>query len=193
LVVINAALSSDVNIREVSDFCRRVLPVVRAGVPDARIVVASRDAARTNGSLAGCPGVEIAAPVTDVRALLHTHAVVVASSQGGGDLRSSVLEPMAAGVPVVTTPTMVSQLRAVAGRDVLVADDPLDLAREVVRLLQNPSDRRAVGARGRAYVAAHHAWSVVAGGLVEIVEGLAVPPVPPTVAEGGTTMRAVFP
>jgi hypothetical protein len=193
LVVINAALSSEVNIREVVDFCRRILPVVKAGVPEARIVVASRDAVRGNGSFAGCPGVEIAAPVTDVRALLHTHAVAAAPAQAGSDLRSSVLEPMAAGVPVVATTTAVSQLRAVAGRDILTADDPLDFARQVVRLLQDPSGRAAMGARGRAYIAAHHAWSVVAGGLVEIVEGLMVPPPPTTVTEGGTTMRAARP
>jgi spore maturation protein CgeB len=83
---------------------------------------------------------------------------------------------MAAGVPVVATTTAASQLRAMAGRDILTADDPLDFGRQVVRLLQDPSGRAAMGARGRAYIAAHHAWSVVAGGLVEIVEGLTVPP-----------------
>lgn len=193
LVVINAALNSEASIRGVVDFCRTIVPMVKAGIPEARIVVASKEAVRVHGSFAACPGVEIAAPVTDVRALLHTHAVAAAPAQAGSDLRSSVLEPMAAGVPVVATTTAVKQLGAVAGRDILTADDPLDFARQLVRLLQDPSGRALMGARGRAYIAAHHAWSVVAGGLGEIVEGLMVPPPPTTVTEGGTTMRAARP
>jgi glycosyltransferase involved in cell wall biosynthesis len=193
LVVINSALDTEAGIREVVDFCRTILPVVRAGVPEARIAVVSKEAVRVNGAFTGCPGVEVSAPVTDVRALFHTHAVAAAPMREGSELRSSVLEPMAAGVPVVTTRGAAGQLRAVAGRDILTADDPVDFARQMVRLLRDPSARAAMGARGRAYVATHHAWNVVAGALMEIVEGLALLPTPTPVGQGETTTGSTLP
>jgi hypothetical protein len=192
-VVINAALSNEAKVREVVDFCRKLLAVVRATIPEARIIVASKDAVRVDGSLAGRSGVELAASVTDLRPLLHSYAVAAAPVEAGSDIRGSVLELMAAGVPVVATSVALGGLRAVAGRDIEIADDPLDFARRVIRLLEDSSGRAAMGARGRAYVASHHAWPVVAGGLIEIVERLTAPPPPTTVVQGGTTIPAARP
>lgn len=192
-VVINAELNSDTMLRDVSEFCRGVVPLVKARIPEARFLVSSKGAVTIDRAVAELSGVEVVSPVTDMRPLLHSHAVAAAPVRNGSDLRGSVLEPMGAGVPVVATTEVLHRLRAVAGRDIQIADDPVDFAMQLVHLLEDSPSRVAMGARGRTYVATHHAWSVVAAGLNEILEAVTAPPPPSTVVPAGTTAPAVRP
>ncbi len=62
------------------------------------------------------------------------------------------------GLPVVCTPEATEGLAATTGRDLLVADSPLEMSQFVLDLLLSPELRRAVGQAGRAYVETHHRW-----------------------------------
>jgi glycosyltransferase involved in cell wall biosynthesis len=78
---------------------------------------------------------------------------------------------MAASVPVVTTTKTCEQLKARAGRDLHVADDPEIFAREVVKLLEEAPLRRELGESGRRFVESTFSWDIVCRRLVEGIEG----------------------
>lgn len=175
-VVLSASLNSAADVQDATDFCRDVLPLVRARIPQTRFLLYSRDPAPTGRAMTQLAGVEVAASTTDVRPLLHSGVVAAAPVRLGSDLRGAVLEPMAAGIPVVATSKVRDQLPGEIDHAMRIADDPSEAAGHLVQLLEDSRIRSALGAAGRAYVAAHHAWSVVAAGLSEIVDAVTVPP-----------------
>ena len=71
---------------------------------------------------------------------------------------NKVLEAMAMGKAVVTTPAAVTGLRLRPGEDVLVAADPEGMAGAVARVLE-PRFARSIGERARARVVADYAWA----------------------------------
>jgi glycosyltransferase involved in cell wall biosynthesis len=189
-VVLNTSLNNEASVRDAMDFCRAILPAVRARIPHVRFLLTSREAPMA--AAAHLPGAEVSAPCTDLRLLLHSQAVAAAPLRAGSDVWTTVLEPMAAGVPVVTTSKVRDRLGAHVGRDLQVADEPMGFAMQLVGLLTDASARAALGGRGRAFVAEHHAWSVTAGRLVEIVESVVQPRRPALGVDAGSG-TAVYP
>jgi glycosyltransferase involved in cell wall biosynthesis len=184
-VIFNALLGAAGELANAINFYRVIIPVIRARVPEVRFV-ASGDSLATGRMAADLGGIEIVAPGTDLRLLFHSQAVAAAPLPSEPDLRRSLLEPMAAGVPVVTTSRILDLLGATAGCGLQVSDVALDFGLQIVQLLEDPLRRTTLGARGRDYVAAHHAWSVMTAPLPELVEAAVKPALrsfPPDPAE----------
>lgn len=170
-VVLCSGLAGESEMRDIVDFCRRVAPMVRARVPDARVVVSSRDGLGRR-VVADLAGVKVVASAGDLRKLFHDHAVVAAPRQTGLDLHRSVLEPMAAGMSVVTSSQVREQLGAVDGRDLRVADGALDFAVHLIELLRQRSERHRMGDHARQFVQDHLSWQVCARRLGDEVAGV---------------------
>jgi glycosyltransferase involved in cell wall biosynthesis len=83
-------------------------------------------------------------------------------------IQNKVLESMASGTPVVTSPSAGAALGAEVGRDVIAADDDRAFAGAVVGLSGIRAHRDSVGAAGRAHVARHHDWSALARELMDV-------------------------
>jgi glycosyltransferase involved in cell wall biosynthesis len=113
--------------------------------------------------------------------------VAAAPSGPGFDVRTSVLEPMAAGVPVVTTSAVRDSLRARAGRDLQVADNRLDFALRVVDLLENAGLREEMGTQGRRFIQGNFSWEIFAARVDELLGGA----VKDRAAENGPEPRSV--
>jgi glycosyltransferase involved in cell wall biosynthesis len=174
-VVLMASSRSDGEIPELAEFCRGVVPAVKARVPHARVVVACREPMARDRVLEQL-GVELAAPIADLRSLFHSKTVAVAPLQTCADLQATALEPMAAGIPMVTSMSIRAQLGAQAGRDVQAADGRGDFALRIVELLESTSRREELGAQGRDFVRANFSWEIFASRLGGLVEGLGVVP-----------------
>ena len=109
----------------------------------------------------------------------------------GADIRRAVLEPMAAGVPVVTNSQTCAQIEGGPGRDLRVADGPDDFVGNVIELLENRGLREELGAQGRRFVQANFSWeasavrfeailSAVANGGAHRANGSSSQPMPAT-------------
>jgi polysaccharide biosynthesis protein PslH len=178
-VVLNASARDDGNLPETFAFCQAVLPALRSRVPGVRVVVTTR------GSVARGPAgvdVEISSPGGD-RRLFHSHTVVGAVVREAPDMQPCVLEPMAAGVPVVTTAAACRSLDARPGRDLRVADSPDDFISRVAELLEDRPLREEMGAQGRRFVQENFSWELSASRLGQVVDDIlngAASPVGPT-------------
>jgi glycosyltransferase involved in cell wall biosynthesis len=189
-VILNAAPGVDDGLADIVQFCREVVPLVKARFPKVRFIVSTRDPLAGGKRPASLPELEIAGPATDLRALFHSHAVAAAPAGSRVDVRSSVLEPMAAGIPVVAGTYLRDELGAKAGGALLVCETAFDFGLRIIQLLEDAAFRVELGARGRAYAAAHHAWSVLTPRLAEIVESLAKPTCgPPSLAPAALNPR----
>jgi hypothetical protein len=149
-------------------FCRAILPALRAKVPQVRLVVTSSE------PIAAWPsGVEVVSPGTDRRLLFHSQTVAVAPVMTGGDMRSAVLESMAAGIPVVTTSQVCAQIEARPGLDLHVADGFDDFVGSVLELLGNRRRREELGSQGRRLVQANCSWEASAARFETVLSGVA--------------------
>ncbi len=142
-------------------FARRVLPLVRREVPEARFwVVGQRPHPRLE-PLRSDPAVVLTGWVEDVRSYIAGAAVYVAPLRMGGGTRLKLLEAMAMERAVVATRMGASGFPLKDGREVMLADDPVDFAQAVVGLLREPDRRAELGRAGRAFVRANYDWEVL--------------------------------
>ncbi|MBX6771835.1 MAG: glycosyltransferase [Chloroflexi bacterium] len=169
-LVFTGKMSYHANVTAVLVFVREILPLIRRSRPDARLVIAGRDPPRTVRALEADPGITVTGYVPDLRATVGRATVAVCPVTVKVGIQNKVLEAMAMGLPVVTTPAGLAGLTAQPGRDLLVGRDPAEFASQVCRLLEDPSLRERVGRSGRAYVAAHHRWKDAAARLEKLYE-----------------------
>jgi glycosyltransferase involved in cell wall biosynthesis len=79
---------------------------------------------------------------------------------------------MAMGVPVVTTSLGFEALDAVAGRDILVANDPKQFAEEVIRLVKDRDLRQYIAQNARKLVEEKYDWSSIVERLEAVYESI---------------------
>jgi len=143
---------------------RDIWPLVRRDFPSAQLTVAGqgtreelrRVAAEVLAAMEADESVELAGFVPDLRATLDTHAVMAAPLRLGGGVRNKVIESMAAGLPVVTTRRGAEGLSVESERELLLADEPEEIARQLVRVLSDGELPRRLAAAGRACAARDH-------------------------------------
>lgn len=131
-----------------------VLPRVQQSVPDARVLLVGRRPGPVVRRLRG-PHVELRADVDDARAELRDVAVYVAPLVSGSGLKNKVLEAMAAGRPVVTTPLGAAGIGTGDGLDVADVDD---IAACVVAFLGDRDRMTRAGNAGRRRVTTEFTW-----------------------------------
>ena len=140
---------------------REVWPEVRARVPEAELWLvgaAPRLEVRILGSL---PGVTVTGLVPDLMPLWAAAHVMLAPLRFSSGIQNKVLEAMAAGVPVVTTPCAAAGVGECAGQLMRIATDAGGLARETAALLANPAAADGLAVRARAHALAHFSWQAL--------------------------------
>jgi len=128
-----------------------IMPAVRGQFPAARLRIVGTAPPPEITGLAG-PGVEVIADAPSVLPHLEEAAVVLAPVRTGGGMRMKVLQAMAAGKAVVTTP------RGREGYDcfdeeppLAIAADESEIAATTAALLADDARRRELGARAREF------------------------------------------
>jgi sugar transferase (PEP-CTERM/EpsH1 system associated) len=149
------------NVDAVLWFARRVLPLVRQEVPDARFYIVGQRPHRRLDSLRGQPGVVVTGRVPDILPYVAGAQVYVIPLRSGGGTRLKVLEAMAMRRPIVSTSMGCDGFPVEPGREVILADEPQGFARQVVALLQDPERREELGEVGFRFAAAHYDWSMI--------------------------------
>jgi hypothetical protein len=84
--------------------------------------------------------------------------------------QNKILEAMAMGVPVVTSPAAAGGVDAVQQEHLLVADNHAGQYAALLRVLEDPKERRRLALAGRARVLSNHAWPASMRRLDGIIE-----------------------
>lgn len=151
-------------------FGQRVLPLIQAKRPGTTFaIVGQRPHPRLEG-LRNKPGITITGYVEDVRPYLAGATVYVAPLRVGGGTRLKILEAMAMGKAIVATSVGAEGFPVGNHEELVLADEPLTFAQEVVDLLENPNRRLALGRAGQAFAEANYGWDTLVPQLEKVYQ-----------------------
>lgn len=145
-------------------FCRTVWPRLVSRRPLKLLIVGQRPGARIRG-LARLPGVTVTGAVPDMQPWYRRARVAICPIRFGAGTLNKILEPLAIGLPVVTSSDGCAGMGVRAGRELLVADAPEEQAAAILRVLDDPVLAAGLSRAGRAFVETRHDWDAVADRL----------------------------
>jgi glycosyltransferase involved in cell wall biosynthesis len=153
-----------------------ILPAIWARMPHVRLQLAGiGDPAEVRAIVDGEPRISLAVGPDDLRPLYAAATLVVAPLRLGSGTRIKVLEALAHGRALVSTPFAAGGIGLRADEEVVFADRAQAFADACVALLRDPARRRALAAAGRARVAAEHTWDAVEPTVLRALAQVAEP------------------
>ncbi len=160
-------LAYEPNRRGVVRFLDEGWPAARRRAPDAELAIVGPGLDEALAAeLRRHPGVRLVGPVDDVADAFAPASVVVVPIWEGGGVRIKVLEAMAAGRAIASTPFGADGTGARDGHEAAMANDPARLGEAVGGLLADPDRAERMGTAGRV-CAAPRRWEHTLEPVVE--------------------------
>lgn len=148
-----------------------IFPRVKKEVPEAICQIVGQGTNEKIGDLAG-NGIEIHdLETSDIEGVIKAYkeaTVFVSPLAGPGGTRLKILGAMAAGVPVVTTTTGIEGIEAKNGREVLIRDNPAEIAIAVVKIIIDKNLYKNLTTAARKLVEEKYDWLRIS----EVLDGI---------------------
>ncbi len=148
-----------------------IMPLVWAKFPDIQLIIAGANPSSSVRALDG-GNVTITGWVDDIRTVYACSKIFIAPMRMGTGLQNKILEAMSMRVPCVTTTMSFIPLGARSGREILVGDNPQELAAHILNLLGNHVFADELGENGRKFVDDKFSVRKIGGELLKIFESL---------------------
>ncbi len=156
-IIFTGNMSYFPNIDGASFLVHDVLPKIMQTVPQVKLYIVGQNPPASVRALAG-KNVVVTGFVEDIRSEYLKSMVAVSPIRFGAGTLNKVLEPLALGVPVVSSSIGLQGLGLSVGTDILVANDAEEFAAAVVKLLTNEKLRGAMAASASVKVRAKFSW-----------------------------------
>jgi glycosyltransferase involved in cell wall biosynthesis len=160
-LVFSASFDAFVNQDAVVYWMEAIWPRLLKELPAVRMLFLGKDPPRALGRYVS-DKVQLTGTVPDVRPYLAQSSVCVVPLRVAGGSRIKILEAMAAGLPVVSTPEGAEGLDVVSGEHLLIARDVDEFVSGVAQLLHDEGMARYLAANGRKLVEERYDWQNIA-------------------------------
>jgi glycosyltransferase involved in cell wall biosynthesis len=157
-VVFFGLMSYVPNVDGVQYFVETIWPRVMAQRPDARLKIIGRDPPASVKALAR-QGIEVTGFVEDLRPHLAAASVTAVPLRLGGGTRLKIVEAMAMGKAIVSTSLGAEGIEAVSGRDLVIADQPMEFANAVLKILNDRTLAARLGTSARQLAVDRYSWA----------------------------------
>lgn len=154
-------------------FVRAIFPLVRQEVPGVRLIAAGRNPSpEFRARFADVSALEFTGTLPDLRPVVAQAAVCVVPLRIGSGTRLKILEAGAMGKAMVSTTVGAEGLDFVPGREISIADDPAEFARNVIELLRDPARRKTMGEAARRRVLEDYDVTALERSIAAAFQGL---------------------
>ena len=147
------------NVDGVLYFHDQILPHIRRVIPKVKFIILGGNPTRAIRRLGRSKNVSITGYVQDVRSFLSQATACVVPLRIARGVQNKVLEAMAIGLPVVATSRAVEGIDAHPGKNIIVADDPMEFAAKTVELLSDDQLQRRISQNARQLVEDKYKWN----------------------------------
>lgn len=154
------------NVEAVDILIKDIWPLVKKQYKNVKLWISGRSIPeKTINLVKGDPDIEISESLKDNRDAFKAATVLVTPIMSPGGTRLKVLEAMASGLPVVSTPVGVAGLGVTPGVQALVSGDVEELANMTVKILKEKEFSEKIAKEGKAFVSANFDWHSIVSRL----------------------------
>lgn len=169
LIVFTGQMDYRPNIEAVTNFTRDTLPLLLATHPAARFAIVGRAPTPEVVALGEHPRLVVTGEVPDTRPWLAAADVVVAPLTVARGVQNKLLEAMAMGRPVVSSPAAAEGIDAQPGRDLFIAATPRETADRIIEIADNADVATAMGAAARSRMEQRYGWDATLAPLKAMI------------------------
>lgn len=170
-IVFEGSMAFHPNIDAALYFTKEILPVIKASLPDARLLLVGRSPAPCILALQSA-SIEVTGTVEDVRPYLSQERVFVCPMRTGAGIKNKILQAWSMSMAIVSTSAGSGSLSAVDGQDILIRDDPQKFAKAVVTLFQDKDQIVKLGQAGRTRILRQYTWKDKSTELINLMHSI---------------------
>jgi sugar transferase (PEP-CTERM/EpsH1 system associated) len=159
VIVFTGAMDYFANIDGVVWFTKEILPLIKKEIPEIRFYIVGSNPTKEVLFLSSNNGVTVTGFVPDTREYLNKATVAVAPLRIARGIQNKILEAMAMGIPVVTTPQAFEGIEAQPGRDLILGENAEKIAEGVIKLIREASLRKSLGDNARRVIENNYSWT----------------------------------
>lgn len=137
-------------------FLKKVWPLVAKENRGLRFYLAGRKMPANFYHFSG-EQVEIVGEVEDATMFLLSMGIMVVPLLSGGGMRVKIIEGMAAGKTIVSTTVGAEGIACRNRKNILLADDPKEMANLILECINNPQFSQNIGSAAKDFVQRHYA------------------------------------
>lgn len=152
-IVFVGALDWHVNIDACQWLAREVFPKIRARTPGATLRLVGHSPKEEVLALQSLDGVTVHPNVPEVTSYLAEASLIVVPLRYGSGVQTKVIQGLAAGRALVTTPVGLEGLDLVSGTHLLIGSNTTEMAEQCIRVLDDQRLAHELGRNGRLAVA----------------------------------------
>ena len=153
--------------------CSEIFPMVLESFPQTTLKIIGRSPSPALRSIAEkSPQIRILNFVESLSEYFFQCSVFIAPLRLGGGLKIKILDALAHGIPVVTTPVGVEGISGLNSSNIRVARKGSALAAQIIELLNDPAKAEALGRLGQEAVIKHYSWAPIIQRTVEFYQHL---------------------
>ncbi len=146
-----------------------IWPKIKEKIGRARLWIVGRNPTETIKNLAQ-EDIFVDESVENIEEAYKRADLLLAPLLGGGGTRFKILEAMASGLPVVTTPVGIEGITARDGQEVLIAQTPAELAQAALRFLRDKPLAEKISGAARNLICRQYGWQGIAQSLDRIYQ-----------------------
>ncbi len=152
--------------------CSDVFPIVAQAIPESRLDIIGRYppsslAARKSDSI------RILDFVEDLESHLQRAAIFAAPIRFGGGIKVKILQALAFGLPVITTPIGAEGIEGLTDENFVLAESAEEFAHRIVFFLQHPKKAESIGRNARELARKRYSWDASVAKLEALYSELA--------------------
>lgn len=159
-IIFTGNMDYEPNVDAVEYFVKEIFPIVLRKKPDVIFNVVGQKPVSKVRSLSA-ENVVIKGFVDNIALEYNNNAIAVSPVRIGAGTLNKVLEPMAMGIPVVSTNVGFKGLGIKSGEGAILADSKIDFADEIIKLLNDKNLRETVGKKGKTVVEDKFSWDSI--------------------------------
>jgi glycosyltransferase involved in cell wall biosynthesis len=142
--------------------CSEIFPLVLESFPQTTLLIIGRNPSPAlRGFAEKYARIKILDFVESLSAYLFQCSVFIAPLRLGGGIKIKILDALAHGIPVVTTPVGVEGISGLDSSNIRVARKASGLATRTIELLNDPVKAESLGRRGQEAVSKHYSWAPI--------------------------------